>query len=92
MLLQRCLPSSNNLVLVIKTRRLPHSLDYLEHTHPFTLSKVVGPVPRGVRATVEHFGIRSEGLQCEKVALGEVHDVQIITNTCTVTIQSNEQG
>jgi len=72
---QRCLPSPNNFVLVIEPCRLSHGLDDLQHAHPFPLSKVVRLVSRGVRTVVEYLGTRSEGFQCEKMALGEVHDM-----------------
>ena len=70
-----CSPSLNNLISVVKPCGLPHGLHYLQHAHPFPLSKVVRLVPRGVWTVVEYLGIRGEGFQREKVALGEVDDV-----------------
>lgn len=58
---RQCLPSPNNFVLVIEPRRFSHGLNYLQHAHPFPLSKVVRLVSRGVRTVVEHLGIRSKG-------------------------------
>jgi len=72
---QQCLPSPNDFTFVIERRRLPHGLNYLQHTHSPPLSEVVRLVSRRVRTVVEYLGIRSEGLQCEKMALGEVHDM-----------------
>lgn len=69
------LPSLNNLALVIEPGRFPHGFNYLQHTHPFPLSEVICFVSRGVRTIVEHLGIRAEGFQCEKMALGKIHDM-----------------
>lgn len=70
-----CSPSLDNLILVIEPCGFPHGLHYLQHAHPFPLSKVVCFVPRGARTVIEYLGIRGEGFQCEKVALGEIDDV-----------------
>lgn len=83
-------PSPDDLALVIKPCRLPHGLHYLEYAHPFPLSKVIRLVSGRVRTVVEYLGIRSKGFQRQKVALGEVDDVEIIADTCTVATGSNQ--
>ena len=83
-------PSPDNLVLVVKPRRLTHGLHYLQYAHPFPLPKVVRLVPGRVRTVVEYLGIRSERLQREKVAPGEVDYMEIIADTCTVALGSNQ--
>jgi len=85
-----CSPSPDDLALVIKPCRLSHGLHNLQYTHPFPFAKIVRLVPGRVRTVVEHLGIWSKGFQRQKVALGEVDDVEIIADACAVTMGSNQ--
>lgn len=77
-------PAADDDVLVVKAGRLAHGLYNLHHAHALTLTEVVRLVARLCRAVVEHLRLRSEGVEREQVALGEIEDVQVVPDAGAV--------
>ena len=82
----KCIPSADNLSLVVEASCFAHSLDNLEHRHAFTLSKVVSLVSSICGAVVKDMRLRRECIEGEQVSLCEVHDVEVVSYTSTIAI------
>ena len=82
----KCIPSADNLSLVVEASCFAHSLDNLEHRHAFTLSKVVSLVSGIRRAVVKDMGLWGQCIEGEQVSLCEVHDVEIVSHTSAIAI------
>ena len=82
----KCIPSADNLSLVVEASCFAHSLDNLEHRHAFTLSKVVSLVSSICGAVVKDMRLRGQCIEGEQVSLCEVHDVEIVSHTSAIAI------
>lgn len=80
-------PSLDNVIFILESTRLPHGLDHIQHTLSLAVSEVECATVARLSAVPEDFCL-FEGVQTQHVALGEVHDVQVVPYTSTVAIGS----
>lgn len=78
------LPPSDDLVLEVEARSLPHGLHYLEDADAFALAEIVRLVPC-VRRAVEDLALGSESFQREQMSCGKVENMEVIPDTGSVT-------
>ena len=79
------LPSSDDLVFIVKPCRFPHCFDYLEDTHTFPFAQVVG-LEEGVSTWLINVRLWRQCVKGKDMARGQIHDMEVIPNTSTVAM------